>query len=72
MDRIQHLVPAFDGGDNPVWIGGPCEGLGVGVLLGDEAVDGGLEVDQRVERAALQPPLGELGEEAFDGVEPRA
>lgn len=63
-------MPAFDGGDDPVWVGGPSEGLGVGVLLGDETVDGGLEVDERVECAALQAPPGELGEEAFDGVEP--
>jgi hypothetical protein len=46
-----------------------CERLGVGVLLGDEGVDGGLEIDHRVERTALQPPRGEFGEEV-DGVEP--
>ena len=40
-------------------------------MLGDEAVDGGLEVDDRVEDAALQAALGELGEETLDRVEPR-
>lgn len=63
-------MPAFDGGDDPVWVGSPSEGLWVGVLLGDKAVDGGLEINERVERAALQAPLGEFGKEAFDGVEP--
>ena len=49
-------MPPPDGGDDPIGVGGPLEGLGVGgVVLGDEAVDGGLEVDERVERAALQP-----------------
>lgn len=65
-------MPAFDGGDDPVWIGGPCEGLGVFVLLGDETVDGDLEVDERMERAALQASPGEFGKEASDGVEPGA
>lgn len=64
------MVPAFDGGDDPVWVGGPSEGFWVGVLLGDEAVDGGLEINERVECAALQAPLGKFGKEAFDGVKP--
>ena len=65
-------MPALDGRDDPVGVGGPDEGLGIGVLLGDEAVDGGLEVDQRMERASFEAPAAELGEEAFDRVEPRA
>ena len=64
------MVPASDGGDDFIRISGPDEGLWVGVLLGDKAVDGGLEINERVERAALQAPLGEFGKEAFDGVEP--
>ena len=39
-------------------------------MLGDEAVDGGLQVGKRAEHAALQAPPGERGEEALDGVEP--
>jgi len=35
-------------------------------------MDGGLKVDDRSEDAALQPTLCELGEKAFDGVEPGA
>ena len=72
VDRIQHLVPSSDGGDDFVGIGGPDEGLGIGVGLVEEAVDGGLEVDDRAEDAAFQAPLGQLGEEALDGIEPRA
>lgn len=70
MDRIRHLVPSSDGGDDPVRIGGPCEGLRFGVVLSNEAVDGGLEIDDGAEDAAPEAALRELGEEAFDGVEP--
>lgn len=62
--------PAPDGGDDPIGIGGPGEGFRVGVLLGHKAVDGSLEVDQRVEGAAFQAPAGKLGEEALDRVQP--
>ena len=48
------------------------KGLGCVVVLGEEAVDGGLEVDEGVEDAALEPALGQLGEEALDRVEPGA
>lgn len=65
-------MPAFDGGDDFIWVGGPDEGFGVGILLGDEAVDGGLEIDERMEHAALEAAVGELGEEALNGVEPGA
>ena len=61
MDRISDLVPTPDGGDDFVGIGGPGEGRWVGVVLGDEAVDGGLEVDEGVEDRALEPPFGEFG-----------
>jgi hypothetical protein len=67
-----HLVPSFDGGDDLVGIGGPCEGFGVFVGLGDEAVDGGLEVDEGAKDAALEASFGELGEVSLDGVEPGA
>jgi hypothetical protein len=40
------LVPTLDGGDDLLGVGGPLEGLGVLVVLGKEAVDGGLEVDE--------------------------
>ncbi len=66
------MVPAFDGGDDFVWMGGPCERLGFFIVLRDEAVDGGLQVDKRMKYPALEATLGQLGEEALHGVEPRA
>ena len=66
------MVPSFDGSDDPIWIGGPGEGFGVFVGFGDEAIDGGLEIDEGIEDTPLEAPFCEFGEEAFDGVEPRA
>jgi hypothetical protein len=40
-------------------------------VFDDEAIDCCLQVYDRQEDAALQSPLGEFCEEAFDGVEPR-
>ena len=51
---------------------GPDEGLRLSVGLGDEAIDGGLQIDDRFEYAAFQPTARELGEETLDGVRPRA
>lgn len=64
------MVPAFDGGDDFVWIGGPDEWLWRLIGFGDEAVDGGLKLRHGTEDAAFQPPLGQLGEIALDGIEP--
>jgi hypothetical protein len=64
------LVPASDGLDNLVGISCPREGFGFGVVFDDEAIDSGLQVDDRYEDSAFQSPLRELGEEAFDSVEP--
>jgi hypothetical protein len=64
-------VPALDGTDDAVGVGGPDERFGVGVLLGEDAVDRRMEIDQRVEHASLEPAPGEFGEEALDGVERR-
>ena len=64
------MVPAPDGGDDFVWIGGPHERFGVIVGFPEEAVDGGLEVDDRAEHTAFEAALAEFGEEALDGVEP--
>ena len=44
------------GGDDFVWIGGPDEGLWLLVVVGDEAIDGGLEIDDAFEDAALEAP----------------
>ena len=40
------------------------------VRFGEEAVDGGLQIDDGAEDAAFQAAAGQLGEVAFDGVEP--
>ncbi len=64
------MVPALDGGDDFVWVGGPGEGFWVIVGLVEEAVDGGLEVDDGAEDAAFEAYAGERGEEALDGVDP--
>ena len=52
-------MPASDGADNFVRISGPSEGLRLGIVFDDEAIDGGLQVDDRDEDTALQSPLGE-------------
>ena len=59
-------MPSSDGGDDAVWVGGPGKGPGVCVGLGDEAVDGGLQVDDGAEDAALEATSAELGEEALN------
>jgi hypothetical protein len=64
------LLPAFDSGEDAVWVGGPDEGFGIGVCLSDKAVDSDLEVNDGSEHAALEATARELGEEAFDRMEP--
>jgi hypothetical protein len=39
------LVPSFDGGDDFVWVLGPAEWAWLFVGLVQEAVDGGLKLD---------------------------
>lgn len=70
---LQRLEPSGAGSDDRVGIGAPDEGFGLcGVVFGDEPVDRGLQVDDGVEDAVLQPAPGPLGEEALYGVQPRA
>jgi hypothetical protein len=59
------LVPAPDGSNDRVGVGGPGEGLWPLVCLLDEAVDGSLEIDDGAEDAALQSSLCELGDKPF-------
>jgi len=66
------LSPAVDGGENGIGGFGPDERLGFVVGFGDEAVDGGLKLDNRCEDAAFEPLSGELGKQAFDGIGPGA
>jgi hypothetical protein len=53
------LLPAVDGGEDAVGVGDPGEGLWMFVVLGDVAVDGGLEIDEGAEDAALESTPGE-------------
>ena len=62
-------MPSSDGGDDMVWVGGPGEGLWVCIGLGDEAVDGGLQVDDGAEDAALEATSADLLPVARDQAE---
>src|SRR6202034_4316928 len=64
------LVPTSDSRDDLIGFGGPDKGSGLIVGLAEEAVDRGLELDDRAEGAAFEPTPGQLGEEALHGVEP--
>lgn len=63
-------MPAPDGGDDLIRIGTPDEGSGLLIMLLDETVDGGLQVDDGVEDAVPEAATGQFGEEAFDRVQP--
>lgn len=71
VERLQHMFSSCDGSEEAIGVGGPGEGLGVLVMLGDKAVGGGLEVDERGEDATLEAGRGECREEALHRVEPR-
>ena len=64
------MLPAFDSSEDALWVSGPDEWFGIDIGLGDEAIDGGLEIKDGSEHAALEATAGELGEEAFDRIEP--
>jgi hypothetical protein len=49
------LFPAPDLLDDGIGVGGPDEGFGIVVGLAQEAVDGGLQVGDAFEDAALKP-----------------
>jgi hypothetical protein len=66
------LVPTIDLFDNAIGIGGPDEGFGFAVVLAKVAVDRRLQVDERMEDAALQAPPGQRCEKALDGIGPGA
>jgi len=63
-------MPAPNGVDDFVGIGDPLEGFGMGVVIFEETIDRGLEVDHGSEDAAFEAALGEGGEEALDSIEP--
>lgn len=65
------MEPTVTSGDDFVGVRSPDEGLWIaGIVFSYEAIDGGLEVDERMEDAVLDPPPRQLCEEALDGIEP--
>ena len=66
------MIPTSDGSDDFIGIGGPHEGLGVIVGFLQEAVDGGLEIDNRAEDPAFEAAFGQFGEEALDALSQEA
>ena len=48
------MVPAPEGGDDFIRIGGPDDVFWALFVLGEEAVDGGLKIDERVEYASFE------------------
>ena len=46
-------MPASDGADDFVRISGPSEGLRLDIVFDDEAIDGGLQIDDRDEDTAI-------------------
>jgi hypothetical protein len=55
-------------GDDAIRVSGPDEALGSLAVLGDEAVDSGLKIDDAAEAAPAQALAGQLGEEALTAV----
>jgi len=65
-------VPEPDGCNDILGVLGPSEGLGAATVVGDVTFDGSLEIDDRAEDAAFEPPLGESGEKALNRIQPRS
>ena len=52
------MVPRVAAAIDFIGIGGPDEGFWLLVVIGDEAIDGGLEIDDALENAALETLFG--------------
>ena len=59
-------MPASDGSDDFVGVCDPMEGLRLGIVILEEAVDGGLEVGDGSEDAAFETALRQDGEKTLD------
>ncbi len=66
------MFPSNDLFNDAVGVGGPDEGFGAFIVGLDVAVDGFAEFGDGAEDAALEPVVGELGEEGLHRVEPGA
>ena len=66
------MEPSVSCGDDVIGMCFPDEWLWVGgIVFTDEAIDGGLEIDEGMEDTVLEPAPREFGKEALDGIEPR-
>ena len=63
-------MPAPDGGDDAIRVFGPNEAFCCFVALGNEAFDGGLQLDDGAEHTAFEPSLGHPGEKSLHCIEP--
>ena len=67
--QLQSLEASIAAGDDGFRFDAPDEGLWLDrVVLGDEAADCRLQINDRVEDAVLQASTGKLGKEALDCV----
>ena len=55
------MLPTIDSGDDAVGVGGPAEWFWIVVGLGEEPVDGNVQVVHRTKHTTLQPPAGSAG-----------
>jgi hypothetical protein len=65
-------VTTSDSSHEFIWIGSPGEWVGITVCLCDEAFDGDLQINDRLEDAALEATLRKFGEKSFNCIEPGA
>ena len=59
-------MPSSDGSDDFVGVCDPMEGLRLGIVILEEAVDGGLQVGDGSEDAGFETALRQDGEETLD------
>ncbi len=52
--------------------GGPDEGFGMFIMIGEIPVDGDLQIDDAPEYPSTNPLTGDLREKAFHKIQPRA
>ena len=68
LDAFRWYRKAVEFGEDRVGGFGPDERFGIGIVLGQISVDGGLEVDDRAEDAAADALAGDLGKEVLDRI----
>src|SRR5271154_5481907 len=63
-------MPSFDGSDDFLRVFGPGKRLWSLIMLGQVTVDGGLEIDNALEHAALEPAPGKNSKKSLDSIKP--